>query len=682
MRWLDDVPGLTPHGFCLSWEPGLIWLHVGADALTFLAYYSIPIGLIRLTRGRSDLHDRRLSWLFISFILACGTTHLMSIVTLWVPLYEAEGLVKLLTAVLSVATAIVMWPLVPKLLAMPSRVQMDRLNAELQWRIAEQDATNQRLQENETKLLEVQRQLSDRVDAGSYALEVAAEEKRALFENSPDSLCLVGVEQAGDRQDFVFQAFNPATEALLGVEIPALVGKRPQDGLDDEQAAQVTDAYTRCVAGDLAVTYVSERLVGDKMRLFETSLASVHDPRTGMVARIIGVARDVTERAAFEKRLRLIEKMEVTGRLAAGFAHDFNNLLQALMGGLEMLVLDVDGLPREYAEIALQSAQRGAELTHRLLAFSRQQLLQPREVDLGVLLDSLRTLMSASIGQLLTLQLMAPKSTIAAFVDVAQLEAALVNLVVNARDATPQGGCVTLSVETAPAPHDMELPQGHWAVLAVTDTGAGMDEALVQKVCEPFFTTKGTKGTGLGLSMVQGFVRQSGGDMRIHSTPGAGTRIELWLRQVHVSAEEPPAGPGPAPAAQAGIHVLLVDDADDVLVTAAAFLRTVGWRVTRVGSGDEALARLASGLVCDALVTDYSMPGMNGIDVVAEARSMRPGLPALIITGLAGPLARYDGAIDVLRKPFGRQTLVEAVKRIVAADAEVAGVHGRADQVG
>jgi signal transduction histidine kinase/CheY-like chemotaxis protein len=460
------------------------------------------------------------------------------------------------------------------------------------------------------------------------------------------------------------------------------VGKRPQDGLDDEQAAQVTDAYTRCVAGDLAVTYVSERLVGDKMRLFETSLASVHDPRTGMVARIIGVARDVTERAAFEKRLRLIEKMEVTGRLAAGFAHDFNNLLQALMGGLEMLVLDVDGLPREYAEIALQSAQRGAELTHRLLAFSGQQLLQPREVDLGVLLDSLRTLMSASIGQLLTLQLMAPKSTIAAFVDVAQLEAALVNLVVNARDATPQGGCVTLSVETAPAPHDMELPQGHWAVLAVTDTGAGMDEALVQKVCEPFFTTKGTKGTGLGLSMVQGFVRQSGGDMRIHSTPGAGTRIELWLRQVHVSAEEPPAGPGLAPAAQAGIHVLLVDDADDVLVTAAAFLRTVGWRVTRVGSGDEALARLASGLVCDALVTDYSMPGMNGIDLVAEARSMRPGLPALIITGLAGPLARYDGAIDVLRKPFGRQTLVEAVKRIVAADAEVAGVHGRADQVG
>jgi PAS domain S-box-containing protein len=606
----------------------------------------------------------------------------MSIVTLWVPVYETEGMVKLVTAVLSVGTAIVMWPLVPKLLAMPSRGQVDRLNAELRWRISEQDVTNQRLRENEAKLLEVQRQLSDRVEAGSYALEVAAEEQRALFENSPDSLYVVRVEQEGDRQDFVFQAFNPATEALLGIDVPAVLGKQPQDILSTEHAAQAVEAYARCAEGEQTVTYVSERMVGGKLRLFETSLAGVHDPRTGIVTRIIGVARDVTERAAYEKRLRLMEKMEVTGRLAAGFAHDFNNLLQALMGGLEMLVLDVEGLPREYAEIALQSAQRGAELTHRLLAFSRQQLLQPRAVDLGAMLESLRALMIASIGQLRTLNLVMPGSAIIAHVDVAQLEAALVNLVVNARDATAQDGCVTLSLDTAPIPHDMELPQGHWAVIAVADTGAGMDEATVQKVCEPFFTTKGAKGTGLGLSMVQGFVRQSGGDMRIQSTLGSGTRIELWLQQAQVAAQDPPDGDAGAMAARGGIHVLLVDDADDVLVTAAAFLRTVGWQVTRVGSGDEALARLAAGLYCDALVTDYSMPGMDGVDLVTQARAMRPGLPALIITGLPETLARHDGGIDVLRKPFGRQTLVEAVKRIVSADAETARADGRSGQIG
>jgi PAS domain S-box-containing protein len=649
----------------------LFWLYVGSDIATFIAYCSIPISLWWLMRGRADVASRWLIWLVAGFVLARGSTRLMSVLTLWYPVFWVEGTIKLVAAVLSVLIAAALWVVVPKVLALPSLREVERLNAELHWRISQQEQTNKRLQDNEAELLAAQKGLAARLDEGSYALELVAEEQRVLFDNSPDALFILRVASVEGRHEFVYEIFSPAAGCLTGRDIQALVGCQPQECFAPDVAAEITAAYETCVREERVFTYSATREVWGQKRVLETSLAPGRDPRTGVITRIIGVARDVTQRVAFEQQGRHIQKMETTGRLAAGFAHDFNNLLQALMGGLEMLVLEVEGAPREFAEIALQSAQRGAELTHRLLAFSRQQMLQPQPVNLGHFLEAVRSLLSVTVGPQITLSLVAQSPAVTAQVDPVQLEAALLNLVINAADAMPGGGRLTLSADRGTPPGEMGLAPGEWAVIAVTDTGSGMEEAVVQQACDPFFTTKGTSSTGLGLSMVQGFVRQSGGDMHIQSSPGLGTQIDLWLPMAQVAANtvlasvpEPPRGDEP------GVHVLVVDDADDVLATVAAFLRSAKWKVTHADSGNRALALLEGGLDCDVLVTDYSMPGMNGVDLVSAARLLRPGLPALIITGLEGPLSRYDTDIAVLRKPFGRQRLVREVSSLLGLDTD------------
>lgn len=384
----------------------------------------------------------------------------------------------------------------------------------------------------------------------------------------------------------------------------------------------------------------------------------------GTALRMAGISLNIGERVRIEERIRQSQRVEAVGRLTSGVAHDFNNVLQALLGGLELAIEDLVDQPlvREDLELALQAGQRGARLTSHLLSFARQQDLRPGAMVLSALLADLSSTLKRTLGRDIAVRIEVAPNLPCVLADAAHLDSALLNLALNARDAMPKGGELRI---------DAYARQGQ-VVIAVSDNGDGMTPEVLAQACEPFFTTKGVEGSGLGLSMVQGFARQSGGELRIQSAPGQGTRVELWLptsQQLAMSVPVPEAqqvrGQG---------RILVVDDDTDVGRVSAAFLHKAGFNVITVKSGDEALVKLGAGNAFDALVTDYAMPGINGVDLVLQARELHATLPALIITGYAGAegLDRLPSDIQILRKPFQRDHLVENVKGLIeSAEAKL-----------
>ena len=362
-RWLIET-GLPPHGYCLLWQPDLLALHVISDLLIGLAYFSIPIALGVLLMRKRNLEFNWVLWLFAAFILACGTTHFISILVLWVPAYGLEGVVKAITAAVSILTAIVIWPLLPKILAMPSATELQRLNDQLR------------------------------------------------------------------------------TEA--------------------------------------------------------------------------------EERARVESQLRQAQKMEALGQLTGGIAHDFNNLLMIVSGNVERALRTVpsEANERRNLENALTATGRAGDLTKQLLAFARKStlLLIPQQID--EIINGVSDLLARAAGERITVELAVPAGLPPAIVDRNQLESAVLNLVINARDAMPDGGVIR--IEAQDLPDDTRL--------TISDNGHGMDPETLAKAAEPFFTTKPVgSGSGLGLSQVYGFVEQIGGRMEIASQPGTGTQVSLYL---------------------------------------------------------------------------------------------------------------------------------------------------------
>ncbi|MDO9708585.1 ATP-binding protein [Paracraurococcus lichenis] len=370
---------------------------------------------------------------------------------------------------------------------------------------------------------------------------------------------------------------------------------------------------------------------------------------------------------ATEASLRQAQKMEAVGQLTGGIAHDFNNLLTAVLGSLALLA---KRLPAEDARAArllgtaLQGAQRGAALTKRLLAFGRRQTLEPRVVELPALVAGMAELLRGALGGAAHLRTEFPPGLPPVHVDANQLELALLNLVANARDAMPAGGEIVIGAAAREAaPGEAEgLAPGPYVVLSVTDAGEGMDEATLARAMEPFFTTKGTgKGTGLGLAMVHGLAAQSGGRLALRSTHGLGTVAELWLPRA-AAAAEPPAAPGPAPTAAARqASILLVDDDPLVLASTAALIEDMGHVVVEAGSGAAALERLRGGLAPDLVLTDYAMPGLTGVQLAAEIRRLRPGLPVLLATGYAELEGEALAGLPRLAKPFEAPALAQAI---------------------
>ncbi len=398
LQQLWETSSLSPHGICLLWRPELIWTHVTADALIGLAYYSIPIALAYFVSHRNDIQFGWVFWAFALFILACGTTHFMAIYTLWVPDYGTEALIKIVTAALSVVTAVGLWPLLPKALAIPSTDDLRRVNEELKQQIKERN------------------------------------------------------------------------EALAALQ--------------------------------------SEK----------------------------------TERLKTEDMLRQAQKMEAVGQLTGGIAHDFNNLLTIIIGNLERLDTQLRDQPDALRRVknAMEGAARGAALTQKLLAFGRRQPMSPERLDANVLVEGMAELIRRAVGETIEVKFALAQGAWPVEVDRNQLENALINLAVNARDAMPEGGEFTIESRNLidPVIGEGERIKGHFTLLSVSDSGEGMTADVLSRVFEPFFTTKPVgEGSGLGLSQVYGFVKQSNGHIDIVSAPNRGTQVRLFLPRAAAQSE-------------------------------------------------------------------------------------------------------------------------------------------------
>lgn len=535
LRGIVDPSGLTPHGFCLLWEPGLIWLHAVSDALVGLAYYSIPLAIIYFIRRRHDIVFGWVFWLFATFILACGTTHFLAILTLWQPAYWLEGIVKAITAILSVVTAVALWPLIPRALALPSPEALRLINQELAREIADRDRA----------------------------------------------------------------------EAALRVS---------------------------------------------------------------------------------EARLRQAQKMETIGQLTGGVAHDFNNLLTVMLGSLETMDRKLGKLApdpeiakiRKVGEFAMRAVERAATLTERLLAFSRQQPLAPRAIDPNKLVADLSEVLRRTLGETIRLETALADDICHTSADQNQLENALLNLAVNARDAMPEGG--TLTIETANTlldedyVRDLDEPidPGPYVMFAVSDNGTGMDPATLARAFEPFFTTKEIgRGTGLGLSQVYGFVRQSQGYVRLYSELGAGTTVKLYLPRLSGGAPDVRRSERPADIEHGrGEVVLLVEDDESLRVHGAATLRELGYVVVAAANGDEAIRLAEDRPHIDLLFTDIVLPGgMNGRELAEILLGRQPDLRVLYTSGYTQNAVIRNGqleeGVELLTKPYSYAELSRRIRAVM-----------------
>jgi signal transduction histidine kinase/CheY-like chemotaxis protein len=510
-KWLFDSSGLTPHGFCLLWEPGLIWTYAISDSVTALAYFSIPATLLVVARERRDLVFRPLLWLFAAFILLCGATHWLDVVTLWAPVYGLEAFVKALTATVSLVTAFGLWWLLPKMLALPSPSQMREANL---------------------------------------------------------------------------------------------------------------------------------ALLASKEQLFQA------------------------------------QKMEAVGQLTGGIAHDFNNLLQIITGSLEMLERRVaDGRAEDakrYIGAMRQASDTAKQLTNRLLAFSRRQALQPRRVEPDTLVRDLAQMIRRTVDPAIHIETKLGDGRWDAHCDPHELETAVLNLSINARDAMPEGGVLTIATaDRTLSAGDLpdQAPPGPYIEIAVSDTGVGMPPEVVDRIFEPFFTTKPTgQGTGLGLSQVYGFVRQSGGAVKVDSAPNEGTTVRLYLPGIERSVEAKTDAASPESSQFAkklpGRTILLVEDQAPVRRQIVEVLEDMGCIVTEAVDGPEGLRRIQSGAAFDLLITDVGLPGLNGRQLADAARERTPNLPVLLLTGYAGNAlesSQIGPGIEVLRKPFSLDALSKRV---------------------
>ncbi|WP_025214533.1 PAS domain-containing protein [Pseudomonas brassicacearum] len=390
---------------------------------------------------------------------------------------------------------------------------------------------------------------------------------------------------------------------------------------------------------------------------------------------------EMFERERAEEALRHAQKMEAVGQLTGGIAHDFNNMLTGILGSLDLIQRYIaNGRAAEigrFTEAAVSSANRAAALTHRLLAFSRRQSLDRKPMDPNQLVHSLEDLLSRTTGDHIVLRLQLADELWPVSTDVSQLENALLNLVINARDAMPDGG--ELTIETANVYLDGNdintlepVKAGDYVMIAVSDNGSGMTPSVLAKAFDPFFTTKPIgQGTGLGLSMIYGFAQQSGGHLNLDSVPGQGTRVQLYLPRLHVAPTEQPAASVAvdAPAAIAGETVLLVEDEPAVRMLILDLLHALGYTALQAQDAKSALPLLESDQRIDLLVTDVGLPGMNGRQLAEIARQHRPDLKVLFMTGYAQKAAERQGfldqGMDLVAKPFTLDLLATKIRTMI-----------------
>jgi len=394
-----------------------------------------------------------------------------------------------------------------------------------------------------------------------------------------------------------------------------------------------------------------------------------------------------TAKADIEAQLRQAQKLEAVGELTGGIAHDFNNLLTAVMGNLELLGKHVGDDPRlqRWAKSALEAARRGATLTQRLLAFSRRQPLDPKPADIGHLLDGLSDLLNRTLGENIEIRVAVAEGLWPAFIDVNQLDSAILNVAINARDAMEGKGRLTIFAENVvigveEASSYKDLAPGDYVAISISDTGNGIPPEILERVFEPFFTTKPIgQGTGLGLSQVYGFLKQTGGGVAILSTPGEGTTVRLYLPRA--SGEEPSVQVPSVNAATGSVtalppqtdkRILVVEDDGAVRAYTVETLAALGFEVLQAVDAFQALETLRKNIGIGLMMTDIGLPGMNGRDLAAQAKKQWPGLKVLFTSGYARQAVvhndRLDDGVELLVKPFSRDDLAKKLEAVLQRD--------------
>ncbi len=519
--------------------------------------------------------------------------------------------------------------------------------------------------------------LEARVVERTREVERVNEELRALFEASPLAICTLST-------DSHVLSWNRAAEALFGWTAEEVIGRFPPI-VPPDLVGEMERLRDRVMTGQPLANHETQRVRKDGHRLeLSLSTASLFD-KSGATCGVVVVYADVGDRKALEAQLRQAQKMEAVGRLAGGVAHDFNNILTAIRTAAEFLLVDLDGEDPRRADATeiRDAADRGAGLTRQLLAFSRQQVLQPRVVDLNAVVTAIEPMVRRLVEENIDLVTRLGVGLDRVQADPNQLEQVLLNLVVNARDAMPDGGI--LLIETANVVLDEEYPRTHatarpgpHVLLSVTDTGCGMDAGTQARVFEPFFTTKPIgQGTGLGLATVYGIVKQSGGHIWVYSEVGRGTSFKIYFpRHTGPGEAEAPAESCQDEAARAvpDATILLVEDDIAVRNVVRRLLERHGYRVVDVPTGGQALTTLAdSALAVDLVISDIVMPEMSGLELRERLRTLRPGLPLLLMSGYSQEaitrLGNPASLGPLVEKPFTAQAILESVRRVLTMEA-------------
>jgi len=419
-----------------------------------------------------------------------------------------------------------------------------------------------------------------------------------------------------------------------------------------------------------------EQSQAELVHLNETLEARIEERTRALAQANDRLMNEVIERERVQLAMVQFQKMEAVGQLTGGIAHDFNNLLNVVQGSLDLiLMMSKDDVAKQRAEVARRACQRGGKLTSQLLAFARNQTLNLRPIDVAQLFGGVRELLASSLGPGVRLHFAVDPDCAPVTADANQLEMALLNLAINARDAMGDGGDLHFVAGMALPPDGLPA-NGDYVRLAVTDTGPGIAADVVARVFEPFFTTKEVgKGTGLGLSQVYGMAQQSGGLARIVSAPGAGTTVEIWLRAARAGAATGDAAtPSGTPLRTArAARILVVEDDDSVRASMVSSLEALGHKVTQAADGEAGLAMLRDGAP-DLVITDYLMPGMTGAELMRHARSAFPGLPMIIATGYAdmNAIDQVLGDDILLHKPFQLAELASSVEQALGRRPDAA----------
>ncbi len=478
--------------------------------------------------------------------------------------------------------------------------------------------------------------------------------------------------------DGAIAALNPAFEAITGWPRDEWLGKPFETLVHPTDLTDAFELFGRVLRGEARPTSQFRiRTRGGEYRLAEFSASA--QLRDGALVGILGIGRDVTERVQLEQQLRQAQKMEAVGRLAGGIAHDFNNILTAITGYVDLLLEDLGATDprRGDAQEVRKAADRAAALTRQLLAFSRQQVLQPRVLDLNALVTELEKMLHRVLGEDIDFATRLAPALGAVKADPGQIEQVIMNLAVNARDAMPRGG--KLTIETGNAEFDEGYARAHfpatpgrYIMLAVTDTGVGMTPDVQAHLFEPFFTTKEKgQGTGLGLAMVYGIVKQSGGFIWVYSEPGHGTAVKIYLPHV-AEAAQPPAAATPAAAKRGTETVLLAEDEAPVRAVARQVLERHGYTVLEAPSGEAALdvARRYSGAI-HLLLTDVVMPGMSGHDLAKRLAALRPEVRVVYMSGYTDDAITRHGVLEpglaFVQKPFTPDAIARKVREVLDA---------------